>query len=88
MFAAKQRALVLGKSRQVDPCHGNAARIGRIDAADEVQERRLAGSAAASQCHRLAAADLHLESVEHDVLALAFTKATAEPVRLDFDGCH
>ena len=86
MRAPEQRAVALGQSGQIDARDGHGTGIRRIDAADQVQQRRLARAAPAPQGHGLAARDVQVDPVEHDVLALAFAKATAQAAEANFHG--
>ena len=50
------------------------------------EQHRLAGTGASEDHHGLAAADVEIDAVEHDVRSLAFAKAPGEAAGLYFQG--
>ena len=83
----EQRAFAFGQCGDFDAGHVDGAGIGRVDAANEIEERGLARAAAPAQGDGFAACDVEVDAVEHEVVARAFAKAPGQAAELDFGGC-
>ena len=85
MLAAEQRPVTLREARQVDAGNHDAAGIRGVDAADEIQQGRFAGSAASAHGNRLATQEVRADVVQHEVPAPPFGERLAEMPKLDLD---
>jgi len=75
---AKQSAVRLAQRRDIATVDFNRAAVRPIDAADDIQEGRLARAAASDDRDSLAAADLRVGLIEHAVNARPLAKAATE----------
>ncbi len=85
MLSAKQRPPAFVEPRDVLAGNDDLTAVGHVDAADEVEQRRLAGAAAAAQRHGLAALHVQADVVEHDVFARALEEASVQTAHADFN---
>jgi hypothetical protein len=75
--AAQQRAFPFAEGGDVDAAHLEAAGLGAVDAADQVEQGGFARAAAAHQRHRLAGGDFQRGIRQHVVPAARFGIAVA-----------
>ena len=80
---AEARALHLGECRQVHVGDADPALVRQVDAADEVEQRRLARSRRPEHGHPLARLDAGARAVEHHVHPLSLPVALAQARQLE-----
>ena len=74
-----RRQGALGRARHVDPAELDAPRLGAVEPAEQVQQRRLAASGAAENGDDLARLDLEIGAVEHASRDAARAEGLDEP---------
>ena len=77
MRPAEKGAVTLGHGSDIEARHFDFTGIGRVDAADEVQQRGFARATAASQGNRLAFDEIGAQFIQHQMPLFAFCEAAA-----------
>lgn len=81
--AAKESPLPLGEPGELRAADGHLPRSGQIDAADEVEERRLPGAASPHQGDELPPAELGAEVLQDHPLAVTLGIDPGQPLKAD-----
>ena len=70
----------------LDPVDGDHARVGRLEAADDVEQRGLAAARRPEQAHELARGDAQVDVLQHLELVVLALERLAQAGHLDLDG--
>ena len=82
--APEQRAIAFRETGQVDAGDDDPARVRRVDSPDQVEQRRLPRTAATAQRDDLAATNVGVDAIEHDLPSVAFLEVAAQTAELNF----